>query len=783
MVKYDCWEHDLFSSCMKEDRFGTVNELMRKTLQDANISIYKYRTGNARDLVKCFFKYMVSNFSSKNPIDALIIAAAETHVEFAKDIVDVFVDTYIGRISGNFSSTECNGSCLYAIAILCKQHGSPYKELFQEKLSSTFISVFKNSSENVRSTLYVLRRMWNHGNLTIFTDTKLQELDLKIKEIETSFSVSDSKNLCPNWHFVEICEEREKDQKLCNFLKTLGDFINDDFERKSVLIIVKHQSTAEKLTKLLNEDTMPVPGSNGEMYCINKTKPEHGISFKNVCVTHKSDAKDLFLLIEKFTLVVNYDYPSNTDTDIFDYIERIQNCKNVYTLFKPDDSQHANDLIKLLKEDNQIVPKKLEILHKKQSNQQILAAPKALETKDIDSLVDFIEGKPTGAIPKRKSKEKVPKGKKVKNKNNRKDEIIITPYKSEESSVCESQFKESKTVRIIDEAGVTPDISVNELCLENLCLEAKQDLLNISENLKSSSEDVCTSKNNSYEENSKSPDNASNLCTKMQKQKMELQIQLHQLEEKKTNINKTEDELVAKHSKEMAVVLNSKTDAENGMQTKCKKLNVINSEVIETDKKLNDLKKQIMNLEETKTSLVSQMKPIEKEIELDGKKIKKLEKKQNYLEGLCEANIEKIRKEKESVALERISVLKQIESTNVDIEKFQNPDLKEESETAMKTVKEPEYKPNEEMVDFLKTIIEQKEQALECPICFETAKIPIYMCSESHLICFTCKLKMKDCPVCRRKYPKELIRNRYAEEDAEKLSEFYLKMDKINNRP
>merc|ERR1719319_1344033 len=115
-----------------------------------------------------------------------------------------------------------------------------------------------------------------------------------------------------------------------------------------------------------------------------------------------------------------------------------------------------------------------------------------------------------------------------------------------------------------------------------------------------------------------------------------------------------------------------------------------------------------MNLEETKMSLVSQMISIEKEIELDRKKIKKLEKKQSYLEGLCETNIEKIRKEKESIALESISVLKQIESKNVDIKNFQHPYLKEESEAAMKTEKKPECKPNEEMVDFLRTIIEQK---------------------------------------------------------------------------
>jgi len=411
------------------------------------------------------------------------------------------------------------------------------------------------------------------------------------------------------------------------------------------------------------------------------------------------------------------------------------------------------------------------------------------ETVDIDSLVEFIEGKPLGAVPKRKSKENVPISKKLKNKSKRKCEekskatTENTPQKSEYILTQKTVIEESDA-RIDEDAPMLGVKSSNKSSLENFCLEVNQEVLQTSENLN-------TAKGDNNQSNNRSPDNAKYMYKKIQARKMELQQKLQQMEEKKTNINQAEDDLVLKHSKEMAKVLNFKTEAENDMQEKCKKLNVINSEMCSTDTKLNDLKKQILTLEKTSAALKFQLEPIVKEIELDGKKIKKLERKQNYLEGMCETNIEKIQKEKEAVALEIISIQDQIKSNIVDMEKLKKSDLKEgpespviiaevNSSTYLNQVSDLSLKkpnPNKEMVNFLKTIIEEKERSLECPVCYETAKIPIYMCSESHLICFTCKLKMNDCPVCRKKYPEELIRNRYAEEDADKLADLYLRME------
>ena len=76
-----------------------------------------------------------------------------------------------------------------------------------------------------------------------------------------------------------------------------------------------------------------------------------------------------------------------------------------------------------------------------------------------------------------------------------------------------------------------------------------------------------------------------------------------------------------------------------------------------------------------------------------------------------------------------------------------------------------------QMVKFLEELIMQKESNLECPVCLEVtfifplnfkniilaifwrqvARVPIFGCSQFHLICASCKSKpgMTECPQCR----------------------------------
>ena len=63
------------------------------------------------------------------------------------------------------------------------------------------------------------------------------------------------------------------------------------------------------------------------------------------------------------------------------------------------------------------------------------------------------------------------------------------------------------------------------------------------------------------------------------------------------------------------------------------------------------------------------------------------------------------------------------------------------------------------------------ESELECPVCLEISRPPIYQCPEGHLICSSCKPLLKACSLCEAKFTDPPIRCRFAE----KLATRYFK--------
>ena len=68
-----------------------------------------------------------------------------------------------------------------------------------------------------------------------------------------------------------------------------------------------------------------------------------------------------------------------------------------------------------------------------------------------------------------------------------------------------------------------------------------------------------------------------------------------------------------------------------------------------------------------------------------------------------------------------------------------------------------------------KDILKKKEE-LDCPVCLETARVPIYTCSEQHIICSCSADKIANCPQCREELARPLKRHRYAEREVEELA-------------
>merc|ERR1719481_47104 len=78
---------------------------------------------------------------------------------------------------------------MYLIDSICKNHGGPYKELFQQNLVSNFAYIFVAVNEKVRALLYKLRQTWG-DRYQVFTDKKLFQLDQKIKTIDPAWPIT-----------------------------------------------------------------------------------------------------------------------------------------------------------------------------------------------------------------------------------------------------------------------------------------------------------------------------------------------------------------------------------------------------------------------------------------------------------------------------------------------------------------------------------------------------------------------------------------------------------------
>nr|ACO12155.1 E3 ubiquitin-protein ligase sina [Lepeophtheirus salmonis] len=59
--------------------------------------------------------------------------------------------------------------------------------------------------------------------------------------------------------------------------------------------------------------------------------------------------------------------------------------------------------------------------------------------------------------------------------------------------------------------------------------------------------------------------------------------------------------------------------------------------------------------------------------------------------------------------------------------------------------------------------LKELEGELECPVCMDISRPPIYQCEEGHIICSTCKPLLINCPHCAKKYSEPPIRCRFAE--------------------
>merc|ERR1712150_305119 len=143
--------------------------------------------------------------------------------------------------------------------------------------------------------------------------------------------------------------------------------------------------------------------------------------------------------------------------------------------------------------------------------------------------------------------------------------------------------------------------------------------------------------------------------------------------------------------------------------------------------------------------------------------IQKFESKRSKLESYIDKEL-KVKKSKE---IEIKETIKSLEKKLSETKNDENDDVSAVEVDHPSEVSEPK-KLN--ILDFIDSQIAEKEQELECPMCLEVAEAPILMCPEQHLICCSCRPKVKACPVCKGEYEEKTRRHGYAERTAEELA-------------
>merc|ERR1719430_1957244 len=217
------------------------------------------------------------------------------------------------------------------------------------------------------------------------------------------------------------------------------------------------------------------------------------------------------------------------------------------------------------------------------------------------------------------------------------------------------------------------------------------------------------------------------------------------LKSKKAVIKKEKqkiDEFNSEKAKEMKELMVSLSEVEDARDAKKK----------ETSK----LDADIDNLESKLAKLIAEKQNLARESSKTYKQIEKLNKKKERLEKTRDIEMEAYLEEKQAIKMEIESMYNKID----DLEENDNGTL--EGAAAADTAA---------MIKFLEQIAAEKEKDLECPICLETAIVPIFSCSESHVICSQCRPKVQRCPECRVLYKGLPRRHRFAEKTAKELED------------
>ena len=166
-----------------------------------------------------------------------------------------------------------------------------------------------------------------------------------------------------------------------------------------------------------------------------------------------------------------------------------------------------------------------------------------------------------------------------------------------------------------------------------------------------------------------------------------------------------------------------------------------------------------------------QIKHLLQENETIASNLKRLIERKMMLESIIERRIEEFKIEEDEIELEKTNLIDarqmNIEATE-NLAKFEvnnNKGTRSNEENSSKGVERLRRS-----IERKEKCIAKKEEDLECSVCLEIARVPIFMCSEQHIISSCCSAKIAKCPLCREDLSRPLRKHRYAEKEAEEVA-------------
>ena len=222
----------------------------------------------------------------------------------------------------------------------------------------------------------------------------------------------------------------------------------------------------------------------------------------------------------------------------------------------------------------------------------------------------------------------------------------------------------------------------------------------------------------------------------------------------------------------------------NSQLIRCK--NKLDEKMKEFDQELAARAKKMTEKIEAIDRIENEIKLNKKDMDINSEEIARLKEKHNVYQNIKKkksVDLDKVKAEKVFLEEETDSEMTRLK-TEVLICQKELDDLQLQHSTGARqktrNVTATDNQGGEtDFLSFIEDSIKEKENELECPVCLEIAGVPIFMCGDSHLVCSTCLPQLSACPECRKPYPKNPKRHRYAEKLIDEIKKLESKRNNV----